>query len=219
MNEIALNNPLNIDSSLLNDFKAELTSFTDTIAKSFLSDRLRYPEKKFTYYFAPVLLGFQTPMAGQNVFASWQSEVGSLHSEVDIIDDHGNILFVVPPLMDTSSINLQQAETASPTRFNHINQRFGQDSQNFSEIASRQYYANIAQKLQNIFSFNRMNPNTLQQWLAIYAFYKVSPDFLIDKAKEHLGETAVNAALSVSSASPELQTNLGGAGFDHQVVF
>ena len=217
MNDLTLIQPLNIEPGALTDFRAELGTFVDVVAKSLINNRIKYPEAKFTHYFAPVFLGFQTPVDGQNVFAAWQSEVGSLHTEVDVVDAAGNVLFVVPPLMDTSSVNLQQAESASPTRFNHINQRFGQDSQNFSEIASRQYYNNIAQKLQNIFSFNRMNPSTLQHWLNIYAYYNVPSDFLIQKAREHLGEAAVNSILGQPVAGSETSA-IGGFGFDSQIT-
>ncbi len=211
-----MNQPLIIDIQSLTDFKQEVSAFASVAQNTILNERVKYPEQKFTHYFAPIFLGFQQPMQGQNVYTAWQAEVGSLHIEVDIVDGAGNVLFVVPPLMDTSSINLQKAEEASPTRFNQIKNEHSLDSQNFSEIATQRFYESLAQKLQNIFSFNRMNAASLQKWLLIFQYYNVSPDILIDRAREHLGAEVVNSAIGTSTVT---SNDVGGMGFDTQVDY
>ncbi len=213
-----MNQPLIIDINSLTDFKQEVNTFATLARNTILNERVKYPEPKFTHFFAPIFLGFQQPAQGQNVYSAWQSEVGSLHIEVDVVDVAGNVLFTVPPLMDTSSINLQQAEVASPTRFNQIKNNHDQEAQNFSEIATQRFYESLAQKLQNIFSFNKMNSSSLQKWLLVFQHYNVSPDVLIERARTHLGNEAVNSAIGLP-VQDEKKSGVGGMGFDSQINY
>ena len=208
----------NIDT--LSSIRSEIENLARTAGETLLRERKTYPLDRFTHYFAPVLLGFQQPMENQNVYQAWQFEVGSLHIEVDIIDSNGRVAFTVPPLMDTSAIDLRVTDNTATMRFANINNDYDLESRNFPHRARDDYIRNLGTRLHGIFSQNRHNAANTANWLKIYQYYNVEPQFLLEQANKHLGTEQVNAALSQGDSSNTGEaTSLKDAGFDSQVTF
>lgn len=166
--------------------------------KEFSAPRVIYPEERFRKYFAPFLLGFHKVPEGENLQACWISEVGSLHTEVDIVDNSNNILFVVPPFINLESINLSVSGTAK-TRFASINQIYDEDSRNFPAKARLEYYQNLGRKLGSVFQDIRTDPEHVEKWLKIFQFYNVDPKVMF-LAQNNLNQNNVNRPYNTSEA-------------------
>lgn len=65
----------------------------------------RLPENIFVDYFLPYFSGNLPINKTSKVLTDWISVAGSAVAEVDIIDREANVLFTVPPIMDTTVIN------------------------------------------------------------------------------------------------------------------
>lgn len=141
---------------------------------SFRSPKPRYPETRFRQYFAPFFIGGLEVPEGENIQALWAGEVGTLHTEVEITDPQGNVLFTVPPLMNLETIDLRTTGV-SRVRFASINQVFEEDSRNFPEKARVDYYQSIGQKLSTVFKGIAPDPEHAEKWLKIFSFYNVTP--------------------------------------------
>lgn len=141
---------------------------------SFQAPRVAYPESRFRAYFAPFFLGVYEVPQGENIQMLWVSEVGSLHTEVDVVDGGGNILFVVPPLMNLEGVNLKVAGS-SRVRYASINQVYDENARNFPEKARVEYLKGLGQKLGTSFRGIQTDPAHVHKWLKIFQYYNVTP--------------------------------------------
>lgn len=152
---------------------------------NFLNPRVKYPEEKFKKYFAPFFLGIFEPPQGENIQALWAQETGSLQNEVEVVDRQGNTLFVVPPMLNTNTIDLAST-TASGLRFSAINQIFEEDSRNFPEKARLEYFQNLSSKLSVIHNSIHKDTSHIELWIKIFKFYNIDPEkVLLEKTSEN----------------------------------
>lgn len=195
---------------MMEEIKAVMPLIEDT---NFRAPRVTYPEERFKKYFAPFFLGvFEVP-EGENIQMLWVSEVGSMHTDVDIVDHNGKTLFVVPALMNLEGINLKVTGT-SRVRFASINQQYEENSRNFPEKARTDYFRNIGRKLSTAFQDINTDPNHVKKWLAIFTYYNVTPPSSEQyRIVDHGNPTAPGQ--SHSSAQPPAQdwSNIGRLDF------
>ncbi len=93
-------------SKLGQDVAAIEQTFVDQILNSSADIRNKLPEEVFVKAFLPYFSGI-VPMDNTSaVKANWIGIAGTPMSPVDVIDSTGNVIFTVPPLLDTSVINL-----------------------------------------------------------------------------------------------------------------
>ncbi len=82
----------------------ELTKIQNGINEVAPSDVVRLPEYHFTQVFLPFFAGDENTMYKANLL-TWVNMAGGPYRSVDVIDQNGNVLFRVPPVMDRSAIN------------------------------------------------------------------------------------------------------------------
>ena len=63
------------------------------------------PEHIFVSYFLPFLCGERPLSTDRDFFNNWNSIAGAPTKPINIIDASNNVLFQVPPLVDTSFVN------------------------------------------------------------------------------------------------------------------
>lgn len=153
----------------------EVKSLTNVIQNGIFQDpRQTYPEERFRKYFAPFFLGVYEVPADHNLLNLWVSEVGSYMTEVDIVDPSGVTLFIVPPIYNTSGININYNAT-HPLRFNGLENIYKADAMNNPEAARVDYYNGISMKLGSMFKGFSPDPTHIDKWLKIFAYYNVTP--------------------------------------------
>lgn len=139
--------------------------------------RATYPLEKFTQYFAPFFLGFHEPPAGQNLFEAWRQQVGSLHYEVNIVGANGELVFVVPAIMDTSAVNLLHNAKSLPT-FSLLENRMELESRNFPAEAAAAYHTNLNARIRRAFEGVTFSPDNFAKWVRIFQYYQVPVDVM-----------------------------------------
>lgn len=76
-------------------------------------DASKLPESIFEAVFLPFFCGDLSPEVSKTRTVEWISIAGSPMAEVQIIDENGNALFTVPPLFDSSSIDVSKKQGMS----------------------------------------------------------------------------------------------------------
>lgn len=89
---------------------ANLTNQANTFQKEILDTikdvNNKLPEEIFVGVFLPYFSGEVQSTHDNNLVANWISVAGSPMASVDIIDNSGTKLYTVPPIMDTSIIDI-----------------------------------------------------------------------------------------------------------------
>ena len=85
--------------------RREAGADTAMIAKGLtrtLAPRAQFPEALFVQWFIPLWAGEIEPSEMMNTYTWINKVAGDERTPVDIVDEHGEVLFTVPPLLDTS---------------------------------------------------------------------------------------------------------------------
>lgn len=154
---------------------AEVKAIGETIFNQELqSPRFRYPEARFRKYFAPFFLGVYEAPKEMGILTLWLSETGagSQHTEVDIVDSNGNVLFVIPPLLNTSGLSIE-ANANAEVRFNGLNNIHKAESLNNPVQATVNFFNGVSEKLSTLFNSYSVDPSYAEKWKKIYEFYGV----------------------------------------------
>lgn len=81
--------------NLLNDIKLE--------------DSTKIPKGVYEEYFEPYLTGKLPVTEDNTIIVKWVELAKGPKRSVDIIDDEGNIIFKVPPIIDPNGINMEES--------------------------------------------------------------------------------------------------------------
>lgn len=74
----------------------------------------KLPESIFIQVFLPFFCGEKLITDEKDILVKWVSIAGAPTKEVQIIDDNGNDLFIVPPLMDSTIIDIKNEGQGQP---------------------------------------------------------------------------------------------------------
>lgn len=73
-------------------------------------DRARFPERYFVGIFLPYFAGDAQPAYPQADMGMWISRVaGSPFAEVDIVNEQGEVIYVIPPMLDRAALDSRPA--------------------------------------------------------------------------------------------------------------
>ena len=154
---------------------AEVKAIGETIFNQELqAPRFRYPEARFRKYFAPFFLGVYEAPKEMGILTLWLAETGagSQHTEVDIVDTNGNVLFVIPPLLNTNGLSIE-ANANAEIRFNGLNNIHKAESLNNPAQATVNFFNGVSEKLSTLFNSYSVDPSYAEKWKKIYEFYGV----------------------------------------------
>lgn len=88
----------------------EISQKTNAVFDSLVTaqPKAKLPEDVFKYHFLPYFSGQEENSKTRNITAEWVGVAGTPMAEVDVVDKAGKVLFTVPPLFDTSSLNISK---------------------------------------------------------------------------------------------------------------
>lgn len=130
----------------------------------------RIPEPVFRHHFLPHFSGNVETPQGRNVLAEWVGVAGSPMAKVDVVDENNNVLFTVPPVMDSSIINLNKVNGRS------LSDLVGEYNlhKNHSPGRGITYLANNVQpKLQEIVPGHSDESQAVSEWSKVFNFYNL----------------------------------------------
>lgn len=130
------------------------------------------PETIFVSVFLPFFAGELTPEQSKRRTAEWISIAGAPTAEVGIMDDEGELLYKVPPLFDTSSIDVTKQSGIS------FSEMFEQHAlyRNYMPVVGTNYIMNaLADKQKNYVGQSPIAEATIKAWHDIFARYDKLP--------------------------------------------
>lgn len=132
--------------------------------------RARIPEPVFVHHFLPYFTGNGTGNPERNPMAEWIGVAGSATAQVDVINEGGEVLFTVPPMMDSNIINLNQV---GGRRLNDLIVDYQLHGEGLPGSAARFYATEIQKKLQQIAPGHADETQATKQWRQIFTRYDV----------------------------------------------
>jgi hypothetical protein len=129
------------------------------------------PEEIFKQSFLPYFSGQKPITADDTVMADWIGISGSPVAEVNIIDSAGNVLYTVPPILDTSII--ETAKRALGHSFADIYAKYTMHSNNMPVIGERVFADEIQKKLPTMMKESSQQQTNQDRWRDILVRYSI----------------------------------------------
>ena len=166
-----------MSNSLQEMFTEELNQATEMSSKGLLEgfERNKLHEPIFRQYFLPFFINTVPPSPNNNAYAYWVGVAGSPTSEVDVVDDDGNVLFTVPALLNTNSLEILQSRHRGPS-VKDMYLEYAQMSQGLAPVATNVWNRGLYEKMQDIITPNNSAMESdVEKWKKIYAYYNLTP--------------------------------------------
>lgn len=168
------------DNPITNARIREYHGLVDRIVTGFDPEKLRiesavFPEKLFRACgFMDFFFGFVKDTPELDLENKWIAIAGSPSSEVSVIDEGGNVLFIVPPLYDTSYLRI--GNYRRDDMLNEITQNYENHAQASRHQADGYLGVALTAKLQNIVSNESTQVDKHAAMLEkMYAYYGKRP--------------------------------------------
>jgi len=128
---------LEVFGSLVNSNKASVERVITEVTEKLnpYEQRYSFPEELFVKFFLPFFVG-EIPATPEINMNTWLDKVsGDPKNPVDIIDNEGNVIFTVPPILDQSVIEQSNPQSRSMTVIERQYSRLKE----ISAVASQMY--------------------------------------------------------------------------------
>lgn len=161
--------------------KKQVAKDTDMIFESLVvkPDNRTLPEELFVNYFLPYFAGNTPEEYQQEVIEKWITIASSAMHEVDIVSPSGIVLFTVPSLFDTSSIDTINRNVGNS--LSDIYAQYELKGNNIPAVAETYLSKELSKKL----SIVKDNPNmadTESRWKSIFDRYNVVSNLSVNTA-------------------------------------
>lgn len=138
--------------ALADSFTKALTTQDMSSEKDFINDMLnqiteppkKIPEPVFREIFLPYFTGEKTPDANNSAIAHWIGLVGSASEVADIVNVKGEVLFQVPPMCDSSRLNV--TDRGNGRNFAQIFTTYGEESKVHPAMGQRYLVEELSKK-------------------------------------------------------------------------
>lgn len=137
-------------------------------------ERARLPEHLFRKYFLDYFVGRIEATAENMIVANWIGIAGSPTSEVEVTDPSGQVLFIVPAIFTTSSLNPNRNDHQSVS-FKRLIEEVQQQEVVLPPMAANTLIRGLAAKAQDVLGSGGVNQIDADRWLAIYRYYNIQP--------------------------------------------
>lgn len=164
-------------SSLQEMFNEELKQATETSSKGLIDGftRNKLHESIFRVSFLPFFTNSVAPSPENNAYAYWVGVAGSPTSEVDIIDDSGTVLFTVPALLNTNTLEVMQNRHRGPS-VKDMYLEYAHASQGLAPVATNAWNRGLYDKMNDIItSTNPASQSDQEKWNKIFQYYGLAP--------------------------------------------
>lgn len=155
-----------------NQFRRDLENKTEFIFNSLVNnvERSKLPENIFVSYFLPFFAGKLLNSDSNKIISEWVGIAGTPMAEVDIIDPSGQVLYTVPPLMDTSSINVTTGERK---RLGSIMSEYELKSNHIPVVGERFLESALNNKQNEILNVPNIDQQNASRWTMIFQKYGI----------------------------------------------
>jgi len=129
------------------------------------------PEPIFKNSFLPFFSGQDT--TDNTVLSTWVGIAGTAMNEVDVIDDiTGNVLFTVPPILDTGIIKIDPINNNSSSSLSEIISDYEIRSSAMAIVGER-FLADALDSKFNVSVEPKINTHNADRWKSIMEYYGI----------------------------------------------
>jgi hypothetical protein len=156
-----------IDTAITDEIKQKISSVYDSLVVN--QPRGKIPEEIFKQHFLPYFAGEKPITTESKIMEQWISVAGTPMSEVNVINNTGEVLFSVPSLFDTKII-----DTVIKDRKSSLTDIYTNSEVRSSRIPSEgiAYLARaLTDKVQNIAGTSKVDIENKQRWETIMQRY------------------------------------------------
>lgn len=152
--------------------KAEAAEFIDGVFKMIGADEtVKVPEPVFREIFLPAFIDNDSE-AAQAARENWMGIVGSHTSGADVVNLKGEVIFHVPPLVNTSRLNINPTKNTLRSAF----AEYGEEVVIHQPSAVGRLMVSMDQSLTGLYSgeqFEKLREQDINDWERIFAYYGV----------------------------------------------
>jgi hypothetical protein len=159
----------------------EAEIFNNLVVKG-QEERARVPESIFKESFLPFFAGQQSLQNAGNVIGTWIGIVGAPMAEAVVIDGAGNELFTVPPVLDSSAIDITRKQLRS---FSEVSEMSELKESHIKNQGVRYFLEQTGEMERTLIKPNSETiSNNARRWQEIYARYGVGVPQNVSKDKK-----------------------------------
>ncbi len=158
-----------IKNTMIKDLKAKEDIFAKSIIKGHADIRSKIPEDVFVGHFLKFFTGEETIKENPDIINKWIGVARTPMSEVDVTDNEGNTLFTVPPLFDTSIINI--SERSRSDSLMAVYGQYGMLSNNIQKQADDYIVDALDKKSNTILKESDKYAENTERWKTIFNRY------------------------------------------------
>lgn len=160
-----------IESQMTDRVKENIKNSTDVIYDSLVNHQIRgrLPESIFVNHFLGFFSGEKPATPENKIIEQWISIAGTPMSEVDIVNEKGEVLFNVPSLFETNMLDIAKTSTT-----NSLPQIYGTYDAKVNHIPAvgNKYLADaLGDKIENMVKDSPVLNTNKQRWNDILTRY------------------------------------------------
>ena len=161
----------NLSSMIYEDYKNR----EDNLKQLFkgYSNNNQMPEEVFVEKFLPYFAGYFNNQANELV-VNWWAVAGNLFKEVDLIDSLGNVLKVVPPLIDRNVLSSEPVNKAGILPIDAVIDNIRNTGTNLPVVAASKEYAELQARYSRKLA-NKASPELQKRWIDFLKSYNIEP--------------------------------------------
>lgn len=168
-----------VQKSVLDDMKRKGDEYFDLIVNDAAREIKRLPEATFVKSFLPYFCG-EEPIEGRNnIIALWIGIAGSTTSKVNIVDNKGEVIFTVPPINDTSIIDVNNKNKGQG--FKNIVQNYQLYANQTPASADNYLNRTIGGRLDRLRAESEVFNQNEAIWVSIFQRYGKMKDTVVKK--------------------------------------
>ena len=161
----------NLSSMIYEDYKNR----EDNLKQLFkgYSNNNQMPEEVFVEKFLPYFAGYFNNQANE-LLVHWWTVAGNLFKEVDLIDSLGNVLKVVPPLIDRNVLSSEPVNKAGILPIDAVIDNIRNTGTNLPVVAASKEYAELQARYSRKLA-NKASPELQKRWIDFLKSYNIEP--------------------------------------------
>ena len=137
------------------------------------SNNNQMPEEVFVEKFLPYFAGYFNNQANE-LLVHWWTVAGNLFKEVDLIDSLGNVLKVVPPLIDRNVLSSEPVNKAGILPIDAVIDNIRNTGTNLPVVAASKEYAELQARYSRKLA-NKASPELQKRWIDFLKSYNIEP--------------------------------------------
>lgn len=158
-----------VDGQLQGVMETVNASFEALVTKQ---ERVKLPEEVFRHHFLPFFTGQEVQDKSRKPVTEWIGIAGSPTASVDVVNEGGETMFTVPPMMDSAIVNLGLQKGKN---LHELVLEYKLHGESVPGAAQKFYRHNVQNKLNSLVPGHTDESQAEKAWRKIFEHYDIKP--------------------------------------------